>query len=258
MYRVLVLFITIFFVCAASAMSQQQTVDVLYLKDGKILRGTLIRKSDFNIKFQTRDGFVHFLWPEEVKKITKEPCPDVYQVGEKTSEVETPLDRQDKSTEKAQIQPALSKEASQDVTLAEENLEAKKDSVVETGSKVVDIKQLLLLEGYNEVVVLIKTYAIRNIQKNSPTVPPDFWDIFYKQAREDVDDFIDQFIPFYDKNFSHAEIKEMILFNQTPIGRKISRLSPSLTTETTRICEEWGQALQENIIVELKKRYNKF
>lgn len=54
---------------------------------------------------------------------------------------------------------------------------------------------------------------------------------------------MDQIVPVYDKHFTHAEIRELLRFYQTPVGRKTVASMPKVLGETIQIRLRWAQAL---------------
>ena len=75
------LFIIFFSIIAVtSTFSQQRMQDVVYLKDGTIIRGTIIEQvPDVSIKIQTKDKSVFVYKMEDILKITKEPIKTNYE-----------------------------------------------------------------------------------------------------------------------------------------------------------------------------------
>lgn len=64
------------FVCvlAQAAFAQQQTQDVVYLKNGSIVRGQIIEQvPNVSLKIQTKDGSLFVYKMEEVERIAREP-----------------------------------------------------------------------------------------------------------------------------------------------------------------------------------------
>jgi hypothetical protein len=61
-------------IIATPLLAQEQMEDVVYLKDGTIIRGQIIEQvPNVSIKVQTKDGSVFVYKMEDVLKITKEP-----------------------------------------------------------------------------------------------------------------------------------------------------------------------------------------
>lgn len=54
----------------------------------------------------------------------------------------------------------------------------------------------------------------------------------------------DKLVVIYMKEYTHADIKEMIKFYETPIGKKISEKAGTIFEQSTAAGQEWGQGLQ--------------
>jgi uncharacterized protein len=78
-----------------------------------------------------------------------------------------------------------------------------------------------------------------------PDLPPKTFDILSEEVAKAVDDemgtMVDLMVALYHKYFSHAEIKQLLAFYQTPIGKKTAQLLPTMTQEGFAIGNRWGQ-----------------
>jgi hypothetical protein len=59
--------------------------------------------------------------------------------------------------------------------------------------------------------------------------------------------------PVYNKYYSQEEIKQLIVFYESPLGRKVIEVTPLATQETMLIGQEWGEKLGQDIVDELLK-----
>jgi hypothetical protein len=55
--------------------------------------------------------------------------------------------------------------------------------------------------------------------------------------------FMDQVVPIYDKYFTHAEIKDLLGFYETPTGKKAISVLPQVMNESAQAGQAWGQSL---------------
>lgn len=58
-------------------------------------------------------------------------------------------------------------------------------------------------------------------------------------------------------NFTGAEIKELIRFYSTDVGRKTVRVMPALVQESMAAGQQWGQALAPQIDARVRARFKK-
>jgi hypothetical protein len=66
--------------------------------------------------------------------------------------------------------------------------------------------------------------------------------------------FFSYFLPIYDKYYTHSEIKGLISFYESELGRKTVRVMPSLTNECIVAGENWGQSIAPVAFDRIAKR----
>lgn len=126
-------------------------------------------------------------------------------------------------------------------------------------AKEADIRKLLDLVGTKAVVVQTMdsmTKSIKPLLTNS--LPPGDYreklvELFFAKfsAKSDVERLLDLAIPVYDRNFSHQEIRGLIDFYQTPLGRKAIAALPKVTAEMQEQGRKWGEQLGKDCMVEV-------
>ena len=70
-------------------------------------------------------------------------------------------------------------------------------------------------------------------------------DLFLAKFRSKTDPqhLVDMAVPIYDKHLSHEEIKGLIDFYQTPLGKKTITELPAITSEMQAKGREWGESV---------------
>ncbi len=70
-------------------------------------------------------------------------------------------------------------------------------------------------------------------------------DLFFQkfQSKVNLDDFMNMAVPVYDKYFTADELKQMIKFYETPVGKKAISTLPKLTSELSEMGQKWGANL---------------
>ncbi|UTA70081.1 MULTISPECIES: DUF2059 domain-containing protein [Emticicia] len=121
-------------------------------------------------------------------------------------------------------------------------------------AKIKDIKHFLVVSGaINAVKVTIENMV--NSMKNSTAnnnLPEGFLDEFKKEIN--YQEFVELYIPIYDKHFSHQEIRDMIIFYETPTGKKLVEKTPMLLTESMNAGREWGQKMGIKVYEKMQKK----
>jgi len=113
-----------------------------------------------------------------------------------------------------------------------------------------DIIKLLRVSGSDKMADQIMTAMIAPL-KQSSGVPDAFWVKFRKKLN--VDELLYACVPAYDKYYTHDEIKQLIKFYESPLGKKMVAVAPLLVQETMAIGQKWGEKLGQEIYNELVK-----
>ena len=121
-----------------------------------------------------------------------------------------------------------------------------------------DIRQLIGATGGHKLGAQIAETTSRSVAMALRTTRPDIPDRFYTVMgrelaalfEERIDapgGLIERLVEVYDKHFTHAEVRELLAFYRTPIGRKSLEVLPALTSESMAVGQAWGQSLGPEI-----------
>ncbi len=137
-----------------------------------------------------------------------------------------------------------------------------------TEEKKADILSLMEITRASEIGSQFATAIMQQmgaVMKNSGTALPDtvigiIQEEVIKIVKEEAfkeGGLLSMVIPIYDKYFTHDEIKELLKFYKTDIGRKTISVMPSLLQESMMAGRLWGQSLapliKERMIKRLKE-----
>jgi len=101
----------------------------------------------------------------------------------------------------------------------------------------------------------------RAINQARPDIPQRVLDILPAEVEHvfttHMGSFMDSMIPVYHKYYTGKEIKELIRFYSTDLGRKTIRVMPALLNESLQVGQEWGKSLgpviEQRIAARLKQ-----
>lgn len=138
---------------------------------------------------------------------------------------------------------ALSLLLSLPVAGAEELTQEKRDA----------IRELMETTGATEIGTMFGNAFVQQIsaslQRSNPNVPTRAYEILREEVMETIErelgsgEFFDLLYPIYHKHLTLNDIRELIAFYQTPIGRKAISVLPQLTRESMAAGQRWGQQL---------------
>jgi uncharacterized protein len=121
---------------------------------------------------------------------------------------------------------------------------------IEDPEKINNIKKLLDVTNSKNLSRNIITQLIDSLKAEYPQVPAKFWDAFMNELNPD--EMIDEYIPIYNKYFTNEEIKGIIAFYETPLGKKTLSVIPQISKESTAIGIKYGRQAAERALEKLK------
>jgi hypothetical protein len=97
---------------------------------------------------------------------------------------------------------------------------------------------------------------IAAMRRARPDVPDQFWQDFAVEFKRQAspNELMQAILPIYDKHFTHQEIRQLIAFYQSPLGRKISTTLPEIQRESVEAGRAWGERLGDRMHKELQQR----
>jgi hypothetical protein len=137
-----------------------------------------------------------------------------------------------------------------------------------TDEKKVLIDELLALTGatdlgkmFSEAYVQQMTYALK---QNRPDIDPKVFDILEEEVNLVIDEEVgdaniinELSYPIYHKYLTRNDIKDLVAFYKTPIGRKTIEVMPSISQEAVLAGQQWGRSLGPVIQQRILDRFQK-
>jgi hypothetical protein len=118
-------------------------------------------------------------------------------------------------------------------------------------AKAKDIRKLLVMTGSAQLAEQMLARLVGSFKQAVPSVPAKFWDDFVKQVK--ADELVGQIVPVYDKYLTHEEVKALIAFYESPVGKKYIQVLPQITQESMTVGEAWGRQLGERAARQLQE-----
>ncbi|RZJ59840.1 MAG: DUF2059 domain-containing protein [Flavobacterium sp.] len=104
-----------------------------------------------------------------------------------------------------------------------------------------DVQKLLRLSGASSQVDVAKKQIITMI-------PAAKQEAFLKDFNASLTPLFEAQEKFYMAEFTHDDVKKMITFYETPVGKKMAEKSSKLTEATMPVIQQWSMSLQEIIM----------
>jgi hypothetical protein len=134
------------------------------------------------------------------------------------------------------------------------------------------IRKLIELTGLKEVVILSADSAVdrifpilkKAIAKDNQAVTEAVLAIMktttislVKRQISSQGGLVDRVIPIYDRHYTHNEIRGLIKFYESPLGKKMASVRPEITKEGIVVAEQWVRYLEPLLIQAIEKSLEK-
>lgn len=126
--------------------------------------------------------------------------------------------------------------------------------LVQTGQSAIAVGQQFSNSFIQQMSAMLK--------QSNPNVDPRVYDILKEEISAIIDEEFNgnnalatMMYPIYDKRFSAAELKQMIAFNNTKLGKKIIKVMPMITQEGMQAGQAFGQSIAPKIQQRLTARF---
>lgn len=91
-------------------------------------------------------------------------------------------------------------------------------------------------------------------QITAKEVPADFWDSFRaKWNRKTKDKLVEIYVPIYKKYLTLADLKQIVAFYESPVGKKLAAATPSMTSEGMQAGQQLGMEIAQEMMQEMQQ-----
>ncbi len=113
-----------------------------------------------------------------------------------------------------------------------------------------DILKLIDTTGEARTAVKQMNDAIPMLRMQQTDLPPQYWDKF--QEKFTVDRYAGMLAPVYQKHYTHDDIKGLLAFYETDLGRKVSETQPKVMQEVAQASMQLGMQISVEVMMELQ------
>lgn len=104
-----------------------------------------------------------------------------------------------------------------------------------------DLVKLMQVTGATRLGLQLFEQVLTSFKNVVPGSKDAFWNEFRKEVS--ADELTERLLPIYDRHLSPAEVKELIRFYESPLGKKVLAAMPAITSESMQVGQTWGMDL---------------
>jgi uncharacterized protein len=111
-----------------------------------------------------------------------------------------------------------------------------------------DLVKLLTVNGSTETYNMVYDQLTAQLKLTKPGVPDSAWSNLKREVFDvEIMELTKQLVPLYKKHFTQGEVKELISFYESPIGKKLTTETTLIAKETMQISQTWGMNLMSKL-----------
>lgn len=115
------------------------------------------------------------------------------------------------------------------------------------------LEKMMNLSGALEVSKTMVPQMVSMMKQASPGTADAFWDDFAaKWKTKFADRMVELYVPIYQKYLTIDDLKDLIAFYETPIGKKLAEATPKMTVEGMQLGQKIGMEMATELQNELK------
>lgn len=139
--------------------------------------------------------------------------------------------------------------------LAAHGIGTAQTSLSPDSAKRVAIRRLLTIERTDSTMLAGMDQAFAEQAAHpEPGLPAGFYDALRARIRRDVGIFVERLVPVYDSIFTASEVDQLIVFYQTPLGRRLLESQGALAAAAGDLGRQWGLELAGQVMIDLSRR----
>jgi len=115
------------------------------------------------------------------------------------------------------------------------------------------IKKMTSVSGSKKVFQVAIAQMLGTIRERSADVSAEFWDKFEAEMKTSFMDLVDMLVPVYQKQLTLEDVKSIIAFYETPVGKNFAEKTSLITKDSMDVSREWVTKLSEKIVEQLQK-----
>ncbi|MBL4715432.1 MAG: DUF2059 domain-containing protein [Bacteroidia bacterium] len=117
------------------------------------------------------------------------------------------------------------------------------------------LKNMFDVSGTEESYKAIITQMVTMFKLQYTDVREEVWDEFEKDfLKTSLNDLVEMLVPIYIKYMTKEDLEALIVFYETPVGKKFAKNTPLIMQDSMKIGEEWGMKIGEKFVKKMKEK----
>jgi hypothetical protein len=117
------------------------------------------------------------------------------------------------------------------------------------------LRKMFEVSGSEESYQAVIKQMISMYKQQYSMVKADVWEELEKEVlKTSLDNLTEMLAPVYQKYMNLEDLRELIKFYQTPVGKKFAKNTPFIMQESMQVGQEWGMQIGQDFIKKMKEK----
>lgn len=117
------------------------------------------------------------------------------------------------------------------------------------------LKQMMKASGSEATFGVAIKQIVGMLKAQKTNVPDNIWTEFEAEfSKASMDELVDMLAPVYYKHLTEDDLKKMLDFYNTPVGKKYAEKTPLITQESMQVGQQWGMQMGSKFAEKLKEK----
>ncbi len=117
------------------------------------------------------------------------------------------------------------------------------------------LKRMFVVSGSEKSYQAVIKQMFTMFKQQYSDVESDMWgDLENEFSKTSLNDLTKMLVPVYSKYMTLEDLKELIKFYETPVGKKFAKNTPLIMLESMQIGEQWGMKVGQDFEKKMKEK----
>ncbi len=117
------------------------------------------------------------------------------------------------------------------------------------------LKKMFEVSGSEESYQAVIKQMISMYKQQYSMVKADIWEELEKEVlKTSLDKLTEMLVPVYQKYMNLEDLRELIKFYETPVGKKFAKNTPLIMQESMQVGQEWGMKIGQDFVQKMKEK----
>ena len=112
------------------------------------------------------------------------------------------------------------------------------------------VKIMELTQAHKLLDNMMRTFK-ESFKESYPDVDQKFWNEFFEEIS--TKDLVNMNVAIYDKHFNEEEVKGLLAFYESPLGKKVIEKMPLIMQESMLAGQQWGSEVGQKVLARLQE-----